>query len=239
MSDKELAKLDTVLCHGGRSDEAASQVNGYQQLKHLFDEEYSIHYSSATRGKWDCKQSGTIFRGVGFGSALMMRNDLSVIDLGSELLNLEMHDVHSRMLQWIVYEKNDVRYLLAHFHGVWVEGNTKGDHAARTQQSLQVRLLLMKLAYMYDVGKIIFGGDFNLDINTEALASLEGEHYRNLIKELGITNTRTSAYRKYGVEGESMHADYVLVSGNVTVSKFEVHNEVLASDHAALVVEFS
>ena len=92
---------------------------------------------------------------------------------------------------------------------------------------------------MYGVDKIIFGGDFNLDINTNALRLIEGEHYRNLIKEFGVTSTRTKAYRDYNKDGVSLYADYVLVSQNVNVRSFQVHNETLASDHAPLVVEFS
>ena len=239
LAGRELEKLNTVLCHSDRSDELATQVNGFAQLREHFGDTHILKYKSATRGKWTCKNNATIFRGVGFGSVLIVKNGLDIIDTGFEVLAFDDEKIHSRILQWVVYTKNGTCYLLAHLHGIWIKGNTKGDHAERDNQSLKLRVNLIRIAHMYGVDKIIFGGDFNLDINTNALRLMEGEHYRNLIREFGVTNTRTKAYRDNNKDGVSLYADYVLVSQNVNVRSFQVHNETLASDHAPLVVEFS
>lgn len=240
IDEKEIIKNGHNLAYTGlASGENAAQVDNLAQLRSRFGDSREISYMTADYRKWKCLETGSTFNGVGFGSALLVRSDVAIVDSGHEVLKFEDENIKSRVLQWIVYTKRETCYLLAHLHGAWIKGNTKGDHEVRTQQSLLVRLALVRLANMYDVDKIVFGGDFNLDINTNALTLMEGEHYRNLIKEYGVTNTRTVAYRNFGVEGESMYADYVLVSKNVTVHSFEVADEVLASDHAALIVTFS
>lgn len=223
---------------GHTTGELAAQVDGLAQLKTQFGDNRDITYCTADYRNWKCEKTSARFSKVGFGSVLMVNTGVTVVDHGYELLEFE-EDIKSRVLQWIVYTKGETSYLLAHLHGVWIRGNTKGDHAARDKQSLLVRIALMRIANMYEVDKIVFGGDFNLDINTKAIALMEGEHYRNLIKEYGIENTRTAAYRNFGTEGASMYADYVLVSQNVSVHSFKVDTDTSASDHAALLVEFS
>ena len=237
---KEVAKNGHNLAYTGlAAGENAAQVDNLAQLRSRFGDSREISYMTADHRKWKCLETGSTFNGVGFGSALLVRHDVAVVDSGHEVLKFDDANIKSRVLQWVVYKKNGTCYLLAHLHGVWIKDNTKGDHEARSRQSLMVRLALVRIKHMYDVEKVIFGGDFNLDINTSALQLMEGDHYRNLIKEFGIENTRTAAYRNFDVEGESMYADYALVSNNVTVHSFAVADGVLASDHAALVVEFS
>ena len=245
ISDKELGRLGTVLCHSARTDEQASHVNGHQQLRERFAHLYDLIYQSGTRAKWTCEQTGTIFRGVGFGSALLVKKELLVLGTGNDKLHFSDEAVHSRVLQWVVYQKGTLRYLVAHFHGVWIQGNTKGDHLARTEQSYAVRQRLNFLTGFYNIDKVIFGGDFNLDIATEALRQLEsgadghGTKYRNLVKEFGINSTRTKSYRHFGLEGHSMFADYVLANEAAVVESFEVLTDATASDHAPLIVQFS
>jgi hypothetical protein len=91
---------------------------------------------------------------------------------------------------------------------------------------------------------VIVGGDFNLDINTGALAALEAGlpggklKFRNLIREYGITDTRTPHYRHYDHEGSSKYADYVLVTDTVIVESFGLRGKD-ASDHAHPQTTFS
>jgi endonuclease/exonuclease/phosphatase family metal-dependent hydrolase len=190
--------------------------------------------------------TGRTFNNVGFGSALLARRNVDWIDGGDHRIEFGLDDVHDRVVvQWVVYQKQNIRYLVAHFHGVWLKGNTKGDSAVRLEQSRQVRTLLAQLQLQYQVDKVIFGGDFNLDIKTESLRILcEGEGaddtvYRNLIVEQNIVSTRTSLYREHGQSGACLYADYVLVSKGVKVERFEVRTHTLISDHASLIVTFS
>jgi endonuclease/exonuclease/phosphatase family metal-dependent hydrolase len=235
---KQLELLGTNLRHGKDFGEQAQQVDGHQQLRQRFQDSHELHYISATRDTWKCDQNGTKFKNAGFGSMMIVSDRIEVIDHGHELLEFD-GNIKSRVLQWLVYEKAGTCYLLAHLHGVWIKGNTKGDHEARTKQSHLLRMAMLRIMHQYEVDKVIYGGDFNLDIATEALRLLEGDHWRNLIKEFDVTSTRTVAYRNFGVAGESMYADYVLVSQNIEVESFKVDSEVLASDHAPLIVRFS
>lgn len=239
ISNREQDKLTTNLCHSDREDENATQVDGYRQLYNHFRKDFHLLYNTATRAKWTCQNHQTVFKGVGFGSVIMLKSDLLLYDWGSETITLSGKLSYSRVLQWVCYKKGNTRYLLAHLHGIWVKGNTKGDCEERRQQSLLVKRKLSYLISLYGVDKVIFGGDLNLDINTKALSLLEGKQYRNLVKEFGITNTRTPSYRKFGLSDHSMYADYVLVSKKVEVSSFTVHNHISASDHAPLIVSFS
>ena len=75
-------------------------------------------------------------------------------------------------------------------------------------------------------------GDFNLLPNTQSLAILE-EGMRNLIKEFGITSTRSELYTK-----SEKYADYILTSPDIAVHDFKVFSDTI-SDHLPLMVEFS
>lgn len=61
---------------------------------------------------------------------------------------------------------------------------------------------------------------------------IENTGLRNLIKEHGITSTRTSLYTK-----EEKFADYVLIGPGIQVTNFEVLPDEV-SDHAPLRIEF-
>jgi len=79
---------------------------------------------------------------------------------------------------------------------------------------------------------IVLAGDFNLLPDAESAKIIENAGLRNLIKEYGITSTRTSFYKK-----PEKYADYIFVSSGVKVKKFEVMPEEVL-DHAALFLEF-
>jgi exonuclease III len=234
---------DTNLCYSDDPNEPPSQVDGYTQLTRWSGDSYTLRYDSATYAPWTCKLRNIRFDEVGFGSVL---GGKSLIYGGAEIISFsEYPEFKSRVLQWGICETQDCRYLIAHIHGVWIPTNTKGDHDARLHQSCEIRRHLQSIAQQFQVDKVVFGGDLNLDITTEALRVLEsGVHpsdavYRNLVKEHKITNTRTKSYRKMGLPGLSMFADYVLVNETVDVHSFEVYNHIDASDHAPLVVTFS
>jgi len=55
---------------------------------------------------------------------------------------------------------------------------------------------------------------------------------RNLVKEYKVATTRSHFYAK-----EHKFADYILVSSEIDVKKFEVIQEVV-SDHLPLILEF-
>lgn len=232
-----------------RPQEPPSFLDGLARIKHDLPKDIMVRYDAHERRNWDCRVNPDVsIPDVGFGSALLYnRRTIKVIETGMKpILNGNLWGLRPRMLQWIVFQKGSLMYLVAHLHGAWIENNTKGDHAARLHQSAQVTLELAWLKRYLDVDKVIFGGDLNLDITTKALEMLEsGEsvtpalRLRNLVREFDIISTRTPQYRSYHTDGASHYADYVLVDSMVSVHDFQVVNRTLISDHAPLLLKFS
>ena len=240
-----VGQVGSALKYGHDLLEKPQHVDGRAQLDAKFQGEYQHLYASSRRSDWKCEKYGRIFPAVGFGSSLMFRHDLQFIATGENLLCEGWQNIRPRIVQWLVYEKNYIRYLVAHFHGIWIADNTKGDDPARIRQSLEFLRLLKLIVSQQAVDKIVFGGDFNLDIKTRALVLLKDQRrsqagpFKNLIEEFAINDTRTTEYRKYDWPEESMHADHVFIGPNVQVHSFNVLNNVRASDHAPLVVRFT
>ncbi len=76
-------------------------------------------------------------------------------------------------------------------------------------------------------------GDFNLLPDSESLLMVERIGLRNLIREYGITSTRTSLYPKDG-----RYADYAFISEGIQLKSFKVLPDEV-SDHAPLLIEIA
>lgn len=223
--------------------EPPTYLNGLEQIDKTVGRKFRIHYSSPNDRSWECLKSGLTYEEIGFGSALLINRDLKEVVVGSLGIVFNSERANDRVLQFVVYIKGGTRYMVAHFHGVWLRDNTKGDDPLRDLQSALVLSHLFNMQHIFRVEKIVFGGDFNLSLDTRALRQFEydedGESlYQNLIRQHGIQNTRTAHYRKFHLPNEPMHADYAFVSPNVEVKKFSVENHIEASDHAPLHVIF-
>jgi exonuclease III len=129
-----------------------------------------------------------------------------------------------RNLQYLKVHIDSSDVTICNFHGLW-NGMGKSDTEDRLNQSRKILEFIESTS-----DPVILAGDFNLSPDTESLAMLE-KGMRNLIKEYGITSTRTSYYEK-----ENKFADYVLVSSEIDVKDFKVLPDEV-SDHAALYLE--
>jgi endonuclease/exonuclease/phosphatase family metal-dependent hydrolase len=118
-------------------------------------------------------------------------------------------------------------YTLMNFHGLWT-GTGKQDTEERIIQSNRITEFAKSIH-----GEFVLAGDFNLMPDTESIRILERMGLRNLIKDYGITNTRTSYYKKTS----DKFADYVFVTGDIRVQDFQIMPEEV-SDHAAMYLEF-
>ena len=225
-------------------------VNQFGQLQELLSGRYTGVFAAENSDTYWCMQTGLTVPDVQYGNALFIANTVQYVADGIQYIVGEFgarteDGPNSRVLQYIVCAVNGERYLIAHFHGIWIRGNTKGDAAERITQSARVLDILDRLAVEFKTAKVILGGDFNLDINTMALKMLErgsaagNLKYRNLIREYGISDTRSpDHYRHYDDDPQpSLYADYVLVSEAVTVVNF-VADETDVSDHRPLEVTF-
>ena len=158
----------------------------------------------------DVAQNGDIF---------IQRHRDAMIDMDAATLG--------RNLQYFKIAGRTKPLTLMNFHGLWT-GKGKGDTEDRIMQSRKI----VEFATSLD-GDFILAGDFNLLPGTESIRILEGMNVRNLITDYGITNTRTSYYKKT----TDKFADYVFVTLGVDVKDFKVMPDEV-SDHAALYLEF-
>ena len=119
---------------------------------------------------------------------------------------------------------------LGNIQGFARPGN-KLDTPDRLEQSKRVLERFAKFN-----GAKIIGGDFNLFPETESVKMFVKAGYGNLILEYGIKTTRNEvAWRNYP-NNKQLFADYVFVSPEIKVKKFEViENEI--SDHLPMVLE--
>lgn len=174
---------------------------------------------------------------VRMSQAIFVRKSVPVTDIGDFLVHVPAQArefgsavIASRKLQHVTFNLDGRECVVANMHGLW-NGGGKGDAPERLAQSESVRKFLDGVN-----GPKILCGDFNLLPDTESLAILE-RGMTNLVKAHGVKSTRTPLYREYGKPGASNFADYVIVSPDVQVDRFEVLPD-LVSDHAALRLEF-
>jgi len=164
-----------------------------------------------------------------YGIAVFVRKDISVKkegDIPVYSSGDEKRGYHSRNLQYIEIAEGDESLTIAHVHGLW-NGNGKTDTESRLEQSKKIKAFMDSVS-----GPKILCGDFNLLPDTESLKMLE-PGLRNLIKDYGITCTRTSFYTR----STDKYADYMLVSPDIKVIDFKVLPDEV-SDHSALLLEF-
>ena len=118
-------------------------------------------------------------------------------------------------------------FTLMNFHGLWT-GTGKNDTEDRINQSKRIVEFAKSLS-----GDFILAGNFNLLPHTESIKILEDIGVRNLIKDYGIINTRTSYYTKTS----DKFADYAFTTPNIKVKDFKILPDEV-SDHAAMYLEF-
>ena len=167
-----------------------------------------------------------------YGLATFVRSPLAPVSVTETFVHKfkefepgEEEALHARNIQITSYER-PAKFSVVNFHGLW-NGQGKGDSPDRLEQSRKIVDALKTLE-----GEVILCGDFNLNPDTESIATIEAAGLRNLVKEYGVTSTRTSLYPKPG-----RFADYIFVSDGVRVNDFRVLPDEV-SDHAPLLLEF-
>lgn len=168
-----------------------------------------------------------------YGLALFIKKDVQILEEGELYVHkhkgfVESHDwgTHARNIQYVTVQTEAGVRTVINFHGLW-NGKGKRDTEERLLQSANICTFIETLAHPF-----ILCGDFNLHPDTESLKKLEEFPLRNLIKEYGITSTRTRLYTK-----EEKFADYAFASNGIEIADFRVLHDVV-SDHAPLFLEW-
>jgi endonuclease/exonuclease/phosphatase family metal-dependent hydrolase len=169
-----------------------------------------------------------------FGLLMFVKNSIEFLEEGDTFVHLEKGHIpegdqghHARNLQYVKIKTNEKNYTVLNFHGLW-NGQGKGDSDARIQQSEKI------ISFINGQGKnnFVLAGDFNLSPDTKSLNMIEEElNAKNLIKDYGITSTRTSLYKK-----ENRLADYIFTGSDIVVKDFKVLPDEV-SDHSPLYLQ--
>lgn len=167
-------------------------------------------------------------KGVGIATFVNKKIKVGKVETHEILSKEDTHHIkmedgwsyYARLMQSIFLENENL--ILHNFHGI--PGSEKKDTPERKLQTDRIIEIINR-----STSPQIIIGDFNLDINTEAILRLE-EKMRNLIKEKDVKTTRNSLYKSYTT---LPYADYAFISKDIGIKEFEVlHDEV--SDHLAL-----
>lgn len=168
-----------------------------------------------------------------YGLMMLVNKNVKVIKEGEVFVYKEKGHIpegdignHARNIQYITFFLKGKMVTVINFHGLW-NGKGKTDTEDRIMQSKNIIEFIKKAD-----GRCLLCGDFNLLPDTESLKLFETYGMRNLVKENNVLSTRTSFYTK-----PEKYADYVFVSGDLEIKKFEVLPDEV-SDHAPLMVEF-
>ena len=171
----------------------------------------------------------------GFGLGIFVKEGIMVEEEGeifvhnhkNAILGERWWNDIGKNLQYVKISIEGTVYTIFNLHGLWdISGKT--DTPDRIKQSEKV----IEFIKRFDGNKILCG-DFNLRPETESILMIERElGFKNLIKEYGVTSTRTSLYTR----SDEKFTDYIFTSSDMNVKKFEVMTEEV-SDHAVLYLE--
>jgi endonuclease/exonuclease/phosphatase family metal-dependent hydrolase len=172
-----------------------------------------------------------------YGLAIFAKKSLNIREEGDIFVFKEREDAfkddeggtainHARNLQYMTIATSEGERTIANFHGLW-NGKSKEDNSDRLLQADNITHFFKDVKNPY-----VLCGDFNLLPENESLKNLEASGMRNLIKEFGITSTRSSHYKK-----PVRFADYTLISDGIKVNEFKILPDEV-SDHLAMYLDF-
>lgn len=134
---------------------------------------------------------------------------------------------HARNLQYATVATDKGLRTIMNTHGAWIPHTSKKDTDSRLLQSDNIIGFAKNISNPY-----VLMGDFNLLPDALSLKKFEDSGMHNLIKEFGITSTRSSHYTK-----PIKFADYTFVNEGIKVNKFKVLPDEV-SDHLAMYLDF-
>ncbi len=201
-----------------QAEEAAERTNLFEDLKNILPDFVGYFTEMAP--------------GVGIASFIHNNIEVEKIESAQILTSQETEHLampngdkyYPRVIQSVYLKNNDL--IIHNFHGI--PGNSKKDTPERELQTDR----LLKIINGSTKSQILVG-DFNLDMNTEAILKLENR-LQNLVKDGGFKTTRNSSYNKFEI---LPFADYAFASKDIKINKFQVLPDEV-SDHLALLLDF-
>lgn len=205
-------------------------LNIYEEIKALLPD----HVAAFAASEDNYIDGGPTNFPMEFGQAMFIRKSIEIKSVEDMFVHKHRGAARSetgrsaaRAMQYASVSHGGKNYTVFNYHGLH-NGDGKSDSDERFEQSKKIGEIL---ASVHNSAKIVCG-DLNLLPDTKSLGMLEGS-MRNLIKEHGVTSTRSSYYEK-----PLKFADYILVDKNITVNEFAVLKDEV-SDHLAMCLDFN
>lgn len=213
------------------------------QRANLFDEmarilpNHNAFFSPTARG--DLFDADNRIIASEFGLATYVRESLPVIGQASDFIHGDFsphgwgphpraRNAHAVRL----YDyAGDRAVTVVQLHGLR-DPDGKGDTPARDAQADRLVELIERIRRPGEA--LVVCGDFNLLPDSRTFDWLSTIGLTDLLTTRGFADTRTSHYAKPG-----RYADYMLVSPEVDVARFDVVAEPEVSDHRALLLELA
>lgn len=123
--------------------------------------------------------------------------------------------------------KKDKKLRLLNYHGIWTQ------HKQGNELTLEACRKIERLASEVDY-PVIINGDFNLFPDTPSIRVFD-DKFINLLNKYNVKTTRPSS-NELSAKSRNV-VDYIFVSKNIKVNKFEVI-ESDVSDHLPLMLDF-
>lgn len=219
------------------------QIKLYEELEKSLLDYRGSHHPFAYRFLNDGE---TTEHPVGYGIATFIRKSLRVIGQRTDFIfgsyraapegsaplprNMHCFRVHD--------PEAGTSLTVAHFHGLW-KRNGAGSSDRRTcaeRREQTDRIVQMLRSFVHEGEKLVLCGDMNVLPSSAMFDVLRRElRMTELVTDYGFPSTRTSMCKKI----EDLHADYLLISPEVSVQAFEVPAEPEVSDHRPLILDCS
>lgn len=214
------------------TDSQHERADGLQQLQNALGSDFNSYYATVQSG---VHGEGRANFHLEYGNATFIKKVHTVIDEQSVFVYRSAEDTAlipalgkpRRPIATKLKSADGKVYVVINFHGLWQAGTDKKDIPDRLEQSRRLREVMDSYSE-----PIILAGDFNLLPDGVSMRMLE-EGMKNLVTEYGVTSTRSSFYEK-----PIRLADYILVSPEIPVIKFEVLQDEV-SDHLPLMLEWA
>lgn len=215
-----------------KSVKAVEQFDAFQQIDGILGDDFRGYHAPSLLGNYE---AGPVDFHLEYGNASFIRSekaiahhDISFVYQDESAATLDMtvgSEPRCVIINRIRHDGKTVTVI--NFHGLWKPGTNKRDLPERLEQSRRLREIMDRYP-----GPLIVAGDFNLLPDGQSIALLE-KGMRNLVKEYGVTSTRSSMYEK-----PIKFADYILVSPEIEVNDFKVLPDEV-SDHLPLMLDFN
>lgn len=169
--------------------------------------------------------------GANCGQAVFVKNNINLLSNGRVEIYRQLKD-DMGFMQYLELERGQRKFWIGSIHGKTRPGDKKDTETRLKQSKIIINFFDDKN------GPVIFGGDFNLMPETRSVVLFEKAGFRNLIKDYEIKDTRGPINHKNFLENDRQYfADYVFVSPDVKIKKFEVPY-IGISDHLPLILDF-